>query len=83
MQIFEFKEYKAKWENKQLEVKFFKNNEYLFSKNKNSYRTQDDEFMLFEYFELEGKIVFIFHEEHGCLSVFNADTGDLIHQSEK
>ncbi len=38
--------------------------------------------MLLEWFETKTGVVLIFNDEHGCISVFDADTGNLKHQSE-
>ncbi len=90
MQSREFKEFKAEWqydikeekEFKGIEVKFFKNNKFQYSKIKNNYHTKNDRFMLLEWFEVNNKTVFIFNEEHGLITIFDAETGDLIHKTE-
>ena len=71
MQTLEYKEYKAEWifestkndddddEYPPIQVKFYKNNEYQYTKLKNDYRTKNDNFMLLDWFDVNNKIVFI------------------------
>ena len=68
-----------------VEVKFYKNDQYIYSKIKNSYRTNDDKFMLLEWFDDSDpgdKTLLIFNEEHGMISIYDADTGAKIHSTE-
>jgi hypothetical protein len=60
-----------------IKVQFFKNDAPTFQLVKNPYHTEHDDFMLLEWFG--NKLVF--NDEHGCLSVFNADTGENLHTS--
>ncbi len=88
MQTRTFKEYKAEWfyheikdASENIEVKFYKDNVYQYSKMKNNYHTEHDKFMLLEFFEINNKNVFIFNDKHGCISVFDCETSILIHQT--
>jgi hypothetical protein len=63
-------------------VQFFQDDLLLFEKDKNSYHTEDDDFMLLEWFDVLGETRFIFNEHHGCIGVYQAFTGDLIHESD-
>lgn len=62
-------------------VRFYKNDKFLYSLNKNNYRTENDDFMLLEWFDhpTESKTVFLFNLEHGVISVIDADTGKELH----
>ncbi len=70
----------------EVEVKFYKNDQYIYSKNKNSYRTQHDKFMLLEWFDTseangDDKTLLIFNEDHAMISVYDADSGVKIHNT--
>ncbi len=93
MQSRSFKNFTAEWQYDDIkdckeqkfegvEVKFFENNKFQYSKFKNSYHTEKDEFMLLEWFEVDNKTIFLFNDKHGLISIFDAKTGDLIHQTE-
>jgi hypothetical protein len=62
-------------------VVFFINNVESFKLMKNTYRTLEDEFMLLEWFQVSDKTLLLFNDEHGCISVFDADTGIKLHSS--
>jgi hypothetical protein len=65
-----------------VEVSFFVNDELKYTKSKNNYRTQGDKFMLLEWFTLETSTVFLFNEDHGCIGVYDADSGELLHTTQ-
>jgi hypothetical protein len=63
-------------------VDIYKDNNLLHTIQKNDYRTEGDEFILLEWFELsDGKVVYIFNKEHSVISVIDADTGTEINNS--
>ena len=78
----EDKKDKEQIEFKGIEVKFFTNNEFQYSKVKNSYHTENDQFMLLEWFEINNRTVFLFNDKHGVISIFDCYQGDLIHTTE-
>lgn len=67
---------------KAVKVQFFKDSAPTYSLWKNSYHTEDDDFMLLEWFSVDGRCVFVFNDEHGCLGVFDAETGSKLHESD-
>lgn len=90
-EISTYKSYRAEWDqpteeqikDDPLAVDFYKDSEFLYSLKKNDYRTEDDDFVLLEWFDHPhdpSKTVFIFNLDHSVISVIDADTGKEIHQ---
>lgn len=64
-----------------IDIKFYKDNEYKFTLNK--YFLKDDSFriLLLEWFENNDQTFIVLNQDHGLLSVFDAETGIKIHQT--
>lgn len=89
-----FKNYTAKWsypiddddsnvcQDQNVEVSFYKNDVFQYKLTKNPYRTENDKFMLLEWFKVDNKTVFLFNLSHGCISVIDADTGKELTKTE-
>ncbi len=67
------------------EVKFYINDIYQYSLTSN--RTRSDPCVcannqiLIEWIENEGKVYLIFKKDHGCISIFDANSGEFIHNT--
>lgn len=89
-----YKNYTARWEFQSLSdtdsededvedfvmnVDFYKDDKKLYTLPMNTYHTDYQDFLLLEYFEIDGQVVHLFNLEHSMISIINADTGKEIH----
>ncbi len=80
-----FKSYKAIFvqnkidKNQTQEIKFYKNDEYKFTINKNFHYDDLFKTVLLEWFEYNNKTLIVLNAIHGLLSIFDAETGVLVH----
>jgi hypothetical protein len=58
--------------------KIYKNDTYAYSLNK---IIDQHSKLCVEFFEIDNKIVLLFNQEHGCLSIFDAITGQKMHDT--
>lgn len=68
------------------DINFYKNGEWKYMLKENDYRTEFRKSPFVEYFEMddennEPQVVHTLNDDHGCLSLYNAETGELIHKT--
>ncbi len=62
-----------------MKVYFYKDDKLLYTLKRNNYRTSHHDYLLLEYFEINGQVVHLFNLEHSVISIINTDNGSVIH----